>query len=512
MGVGLIAAMCLWSQAAWAQQDDLDALLQRYSVVVEGDRRVIELTLAEVLALSLERSLLLRSVRISEDIARSGLIAAEERNNPTLTNSLGVGRSVTAFPSFGRGSRADVVTFSSKLSKTLSSGIELSATFNEERQDVGGFDITTSGEASNFDSPTTFETSQFTGAVSVPIFQDFGSEVNDIPVRLAEVSIRGSRNDTRQAKFDLLRTVASTYWDLVGLRETISVEEDAVRLSQQLLEDNRQRLRAGVVSPADVTVSESQLATDRQNLLEVRVGAQRIEDQVRAALNLGRLDLGLKPVEEPTLREGEFDLEAVLEKTFRNDPALANLEQELQRNRFELAEALNEDDTDLDLDLAYTLKGFGKDTSDATSNLTNTDLQGYGVTLTWTVPLFDHATAEGIRQKQLERTQIALRVDDLKSQLTVRVQAVRRLLALADEEVNTARVSVSLQQELLQNEIARFRLGESTSFQVAQIQQDFSRAREREILSRIRYEKIFLELLLVSGDIFAQYGLPEDIP
>ena len=79
-----------------------------------------------------------------------------------------------------------------------------------------------------------------------------------------------------------------------------------------------------------------------------------------------------------------------------------------------------------------------------------------------------------------------------------------------EEEVKTARVAVSLQNELLQNEIERFRLGESTSFQVAQAQQDNALARQREILARIRYEKIFLDLLLVTGDIFAQYGLPDD--
>jgi len=267
-----------------------------------------------------------------------------------------------------------------------------------------------------------------------------------------------------------------------------------------------------VLSPADVKVSETQLAQDRQNLLSSRVDQSRIEDQVRAALDLGALDYGLKPVESPTLRQGPFDLNALLLKTFANDPSLANLQANLEANRYQTEEALNKDRTNLDLALKYTLNGYGRDTSDATGNLSQTDLHGYGATLTWTVPLFDTTTRETIAQRRIERAQIELRVSNARSELTVQMQAVRRLLQLNDEAVRTARITVSLQNELLQNEIERFKLGESTSFQVAQVQQDFLRAQQSEILARINYEKTFLELLLITGDIYSQYGLPGDQP
>ena len=112
----------------------------------------------------------------------------------------------------------------------------------------------------------------------------------------------------------------------------------------------------------------------------------------------------------------------------------------------------------------------------------------------------------------MEGAQLGLNVASVKTELTVTVQGLQRLLRLTEEEVKTARVSVSLQSDLLQNEIDRFRLGESTSFKVAQVQQDYAKSQQQEILARIRYEKIFLELLLVTGDIYAQYGLPQDYP
>jgi outer membrane protein TolC len=507
-----------WPQEPAAQapslpspQEQLAALLKNYQIVTEDGRQVVELTLSQALALALERSITLQATQLGESIAGSQIRAAQERNNPELSQSADYGRSVSAFPSFGRGSRTDALTYSATLSKKLANGMELSAIFTEQNQDVTGFDITTDGEASNFGASTSFETSSLTGQVTIPFFQDSGA-VNDVPIRLAEVGLRTSRNTTRQTRLDLLRLVATTYWDLAGIRERIRVEAEAVKLSEQLLRDNRARLEAGVLSPADVKVSESQLAQDRKNLLTSRVAMQRIEDLVRAALNLEALEYGLKPVESPALREGEFELEPLLRKTLSNDPALANLEAELERNRHDTEQSLNKARTNLDLALKYTLNGFGKNTSGAAGNLTNTDLQGYGATLTWTVPLFDTETAEEIAQRRLERAQIELRLANRRSELTVQAQTVRRQLRLAEEEVRTARVAVSLQNELLQNEIERFRLGESTSFQVAQVQQDFLRAQQNEILTRISYEKIFLELLLLTGDIHSQYALPPEPP
>ena len=493
-----------------AQEEGLQAVLGDLNILTEGGRRVVALSLSEVLNLALRRSILLKSTLIGEDIARSGITAALGRNHPTLTNSIDTGRDITAFFSFGAGSRVDSTSYNATISQPMDNGIELSATFKETSSQVDSFSLSKSGEASNFSSRGDFETSSLTGAVSVPIFQDWGRSLNEVPVRLAEVGLNSSRIDTRKTKLELLRLVATTYWDLVGVLQNIQVTGDAVKLSEQLLRDNRERLKAGVLSPADVKISEAQLATDRLALLTARVDFQRIEDQVRAALALEQIDLGLKPVEEPTLRELVFDLEQLLEKAFANEPVLRSLEADLERNRYELVEQLNKGETDLDLDLKYTLNGFGKDTSGATAGLSNTDLQGYGVTLTWTVPLFDNVTPANIRAKRLERAQVELRIANVKSELTVRVQAVQRLLSLGEEEVKTARIAVSLQNELLQNEIERFKLGESTSFQVAEAQQDNALARQREILARIRYEKIFLDLLLVTGDIFAQYGLPDD--
>ena len=86
---------------------------------------------------------------------------------------------------------------------------------------------------------------------------------------------------------------------MVGLLETIEVKKKAVELSEKLLRDNQARLEAGVLNSTEVRTTETQLMRNRQSLLSSRLDALRIEDQVRAALNLKNLPVGLFPSDKP---------------------------------------------------------------------------------------------------------------------------------------------------------------------------------------------------------------------
>ncbi len=59
----------------------------------------------------------------------------------------------------------------------------------------------------------------------------------------------------------------------------------------------------------------------------------------------------------------------------------------------------------------------------------------------------------------------------------------------------------------MRNEIERFGVGESTAFQVSELQQDAAEAQVQEILARLAFERNFLQLLVLTGDIYEHYGL-----
>ena len=354
-------------------------------------------------------------------------------------------------------------------------------------------------------------TASLTSQISIPFFQDWGTEYNEIPVRLAEVGLTKSKLNTRQAELSLLKQVASIYWDLVGNLETIEVKKKAVDLSEKLLRDNQARLEAGLLNSTEVRVTETQLMRNRQNLLSSSLDALRIEDQVRAALNLKSLPVGLYPADRPATQSAlPADIPALLEKIYANDSQIGLTQSSMVQNRYQLEQQLNKQKTDLDLDLSYILNGYSKSSFGGTADFGKSNLHGINATLTWKVPLGDQVTMENIQQKRLEQQQLNLQIENRKSQLDVSLQSLLHSLSLIKKEKQTATAVSKLSADQLRNEIERFKLGKSTSYRISQFQQDVVEAQQAEILVRIRQEKIQVELLALTGEFYEKYELNQE--
>ena len=517
-GLLLLVSAAAAQEAGGVNADALAAvvppdILAELKVVEEDGRRLVEASLGQVLRMALERNQALEAIRMEEQLAESRLTAARSTNHPTLTNSLSHTRSLSASASSSGdylslyGSNA--TTLNSTYSKKLSSGVTMGLSYTETRLRSQSGSIPAEGEDPVLGpAGDWWDTSALKGSVNIPLGKGLGSAINDLSASRSEVGLSATRVQVGSQIQALLARIASTYWDLVGLIEVRRIQADAVKLSETLLADNQARLATGVLSPMDVQVTRTQLARDRQRLLSVRLDVLRIEDQVRALLGLEALsEYGLKPRDVPEARRLDYDQKALLGKALASDPDVLGLQSALELNNLDMVESRNNDRTDLDLDLYYTFYGYSSDPLGGVSQFSQTKTDGYGVTLTWTVPLFDHSIRESMNQRSLERQQLELQLSSLRSDLTVRLQSLLGRINLAEKEVETARITVSLVEEQLQNEIERFRLGQSTSFRVSQAQQDAAQARVDEILARVRFEKNYLELLVLTGTLLPEFNL-----
>ncbi len=491
-----------------------DLLKQVNFKIVDG-RKMAEVPLKLVLKLAREQSILLQTAKLANDSAKRSVIAAKERNNPNITSSFGYSKSPSISASGGCspyelcGSTTSSMTFSSGYSLTTDRGLTYGLTYSEQNKksttlsllEMGG-DVTTGNTGDPLSSVS------LTSSVSIPFFQDSGLEYNLIPVRLAEIGVTRVELNTRQTELSLLKDVASIYWDLVGILETVEVKKKAVDISEKLLRENQARLEAGLLSSTEVRITETQLMRNRQSLLSSRLDALRIEDQVRAALNLKNLSVGLYPIDRPAKVIDFIENESVfLEKIYANDSQIGLKKASLEQNRYQLEEEINKQKTNLDLNLSYILNGYRKNSFAGIGDFSKNDLHGMNFTLSWKIPLGDQATKENITRKRLEEQQIQLQIEDLKSQLQVSFQSLLRSLSLIKKEKETAAAVRILSMDQLRNEIERFKLGKSTSYQISQYQQDVIEAEQQEIMIQIRQEKINVELMALTGEFVERYEL-----
>jgi len=317
-------------------------LLEQVNLKTIDGREMAEVPLKLVLQLAIDRSVSLQISSLGNQEALHSVTAAKERNTPSLTTSFGYSNN-PSFTSQLSGSSTSSLSFSSGYSLKTDSGLTYGLTYAEKnkkstvlsRLEMGG-DVTagTTGEA--------LSTSSLTSSVSIPFFQDSGTEFNELPVRLAEIGVTRGQLNSKQTELSLLKQVASIYWDLVGLLETIEVKKKAVELSEKLLRDNQARLETGVLNSTEVRTTETQLMRNRQSLFSSRLDALRIEDQVRAALNLKNLPVGLFPSDKPKTQFAvPENVSVLLEKIYSNDSQIGLTQASLEQNSYQLEQELN---------------------------------------------------------------------------------------------------------------------------------------------------------------------------
>jgi outer membrane protein TolC len=89
---------------------------------------------------------------------------------------------------------------------------------------------------------------------------------------------------SQQAITTITNTITA-YWELAYARENVNVQQQAVTVADKLYNDNKKQLEIGTMAPLDVTRAESELATDRQNLIVAQTAQLQQQQALRNAIS-----------------------------------------------------------------------------------------------------------------------------------------------------------------------------------------------------------------------------------
>jgi outer membrane protein len=168
-------------------------------------------------------------------------------NNPFLTGS-GLGLSAIA---------AHQTTMNFGYSQGFATGTNFSLTFDNTRQ-------------SSNSSANTFNPSiQSTLSVSFTqqLLNGFGILVNTRSIRISKLNKQISDAQFLQQVITSITAVQNAYWELAYARENVKVGEQSVVLAQQLYDDNKKQVEIGTMAPLDVVQAEANVATAQQTLI-----------------------------------------------------------------------------------------------------------------------------------------------------------------------------------------------------------------------------------------------------
>ena len=315
----------------------------------------LEITLQDAVELSLENSMDIVVARYNPWFADTDILATEAGQLPQGINgseirfstanipTLNLDPSLTTTLAFddrstpinnpfisgtGTASATGLITHTSEYNAVyaqgFTTGTTVTATWDNSRS--------SSNSAANFFNPNV--QSSLTIVFQQQLLNGFGLFANRRNILIAKNNRKLADYAFEQQAITTVTNTITAYWELVYARENVKVEEQAVTVSNKLYGDNKKQLEIGTMAPLDVTRAESELATDRQNLIVAQTTQLQDEQVLKNAISKDPLSPTLvnveiipldRPIPPEAIEAGSF--EDAIKEAFAKRPDL--LQQEI---------------------------------------------------------------------------------------------------------------------------------------------------------------------------------------
>jgi len=414
--------------------------------------------------------------------------------------------------------------FNNQYSQTFQTGTNINVSWNNTRS---------SSSAANFFNPAIQST--LSVFISQPLLNGFGLSVNTRNIRIAKNNRKIADWAFAQQAITTVTNTVTAYWELAFARENVSVQQQAVTVAQKLYEDNKKQLEIGSMAPLDVTRAESELATDRQNLIVAKTVQLQDEQILKNAISRDPLAPSVINVEIITLDQPKqpeaveaASFEEAIKEAFAKRPDLQEQLLNLKNSDIDVKATRNALLPSATLGALYQSVGLagnspingtpavvssGVPIVDANGNpvfvsgvpifesTLNTPVKGtseqgfttaqnqlfhnkfpeYAVQLTVNLPLRNRSAQADNARALLVQRQLEMQFQQLKNAALLDVRNTFIALEQDRARVEAASKARELQQQTFDAEQKKYQLGASTVYLVIQTQRDLISAQGTEI-------------------------------
>ena len=344
-----------------------------------------------------------------------------------------------------------------------------------------------------------------------PLLRGAGFTVNLAPLARAKVNAQRSLFELRSDVLDLVLETEIAYWNLAFTRADRKLIASSLELAQNLLEENRERERLGLVTPLEVLQAESEILNQQEAIIQAERAIEDAEDALRRAM--GEVDFSVPITESfdvdnlPERIAALRPMDAVVLDTLKNDDDAKAQERRIEVDR--INRMLAEDATRPNLDLTAGVDYLGRDTrgAEAQRGALRADGADWNVGLEVRLPWgFREAKA---RERQAARNleQSKLQLADIKQEKALAARNAWRSANAGLKRIEVTRAALALNEKAFEQERARFSSGVVPYRNVLEAQRDLDRAQSNYLRSVIETLRATVRLSRVDGSLFERNGL-----
>jgi outer membrane protein TolC len=493
----LVAAPLLVPSAAYAQSAQGQEQPQTEEKKAEPQEGpTLELSMDEAVKRALENNVDIQVQRFIPKFDAEVVRSAHGIYDPFLNsqiNEVSVTTPQTSAFSGGSSVTTKTFTYNFGVSQYLPTGAQVSVVFDNSRTSSDSVFVLFNP---NFGSTLTLNVTQ-------PLLKNFASDLNREQLSVAKRNKEISDFQFEQTVITTVAAVKGLYYDYLTALDTLDAARKNLALAQQLVNENKIKVKVGTLAPLDVIQAESEVASREQDVITAEATITDSEDNLKAAIfpkdDPATWAIHIVPTDKstPTLAHVNIDsaLQEAMEK--RTDLRAAKKQVELQQVVQDYAKSQTL--PQLDLVAFYGTQGVGGTEflrngiggpitqvvpggyGDALSQTFSTQFPTWKIGVNFSYPIGNRAALGNFAQARLNKEQSEAVLRRLEIEVATEVRSAGRAVETNIKRVEAARAARVLEEQTLDAEVKKFAAGMSTNYLVTQVQRDLANAVVTEI-------------------------------
>ncbi|MDO5566662.1 MAG: TolC family protein [Planctomycetia bacterium] len=422
------------------------------------------------------------------------------------------------------GSKAEIGTFQTTLSKTVATGGNVYASAG------AGYDW---GNGSTREWPSNW-TSYLEGGFKQPLLRGAGVEYNRIAgpngspgnsngVLLARINEDMALVDFEMGVRNTLQDIEETYWNLYFAYRNLSASGAGLDAALQSWRTVNAQYAVGHVQGTAQNMAQAE-----QNYQRFKVAVQEAQSNLYKNEQLLRYMIGIaptdgrliKPIDEPTIARVKYDWDEIVAEALSRSPELRKQKWNIKKYELQLIAQRNYLMPQVDLEGLYRFHGLGKDLVNLSSNtdpygyrsgalnsMTGEGWQNWGMGISASVPIGFRQEMAAVRNAELmlsrERAILQEQELELVHNLSDMYRDLDRTYRLIEDYLSVLRAA----RKEFRAVSASFDVGKTTLYEVLDAQQKLAEAETSYYRMVIDYNIAIVNLNFRKGSLLEYNGV-----
>jgi outer membrane protein len=463
---------------------------------------VLSLTLDQAVEVALRRNLTLLLQRYIRNENRLGILQALGIYDLNLIADLSAGTNKSAQSSQGTASQSSFQELRAGVTQLFPLGGTANFTWDSPRNKSQG------GSFFLFNNVGVYSPS-WSFTVTQPLLKGFGATVTDQGILLALIASNANRNLLELQAITTSQQVINGYWNLVSAREQLVVAQESLQLARDLNERNTIQVQVGTLAPLEIVQSQAAIASREQGIITAQQAIGDAADTLRLAMNLPQ-DLWqyeILPTTPPETDSIQIDLDESIKTGLDNRAEVRQEQLNVNRAKLNADVARRNLLPTLNLTANYNLSSLSPSYGTALNQVTAFDFPGWSILLHLNYPLQNRAARAGNAIAELDVSRFNWELDQERKTVINEVRRAVRGVETAEKVIVAAHASRNFQERNLDAERKRYENGMSTSFQITQIQDQLTQAKQIEVNAVVGYRTALAEYYRSIGKLLPELGV-----